>query len=215
MHPRLQAKFLRALQEREIERLGGGPVIPVDVRIIAATNRDLAKMVAEGTFRGDLYYRLHVFPIALPPLRDRREDIPLFLERFLAEFGPALGKRGLSFAPDAARALAAYSWPGNIRELQNCVERSVLSARGGAIGAADLPPDIAQAPGRRPDRDLQFPMDLDAECANFERSRIVAALRQTEGVQVRAAEILGITERSLWHRIKKLEITVSKGVEGN
>jgi two-component system, NtrC family, response regulator AtoC len=212
----LQAKILRVLQDRTYEPVGGAQSKTTDVRIIAATNRDLEKMVAGGTFRGDLYYRLNVFPIALPPLRDRREDIPLFLERFLTEFGPALGKRGLRFAPDATRALVAYNWPGNIRELQNCVERSVLSARGGAIEAADLPPDMAQAPGGvRPDRGLQFPIDLDTECANFERSRIIAALRQTEGVQVRAADILGITERSLWHRIKKLEITVSKAVEGS
>ena len=209
----LQAKILRVLQDRTYEPVGGTQSKTTDVRIIAATNRDLEKMVAEGQFRGDLYYRLNVFPIALPPLRDRREDVPLFLDRFVSEFGPALGKRGLSFAPDAVRALAAYAWPGNIRELQNCVERSVLSARGSVITAADLPPYITQAQGAASaNGEVVFPMDLEEECAKFERSRIVAALKRTEGVQVRAAELLGVSERSLWHRVKKLGISVGKAV---
>ncbi|GGH19021.1 acetoacetate metabolism regulatory protein AtoC [Alsobacter metallidurans] len=212
----LQAKILRVLQDHVYEPVGSTLSKTTDVRIIAATNRDLEKMVAAGQFRGDLFYRLNVFAIPLPALRDRREDIPLFLDRFVAEFGPALGKKGLSFSPDAVRALCAYPWPGNIRELQNCVERSVLSARRDVIEASDLPPYIGQTQGPSGSRgDIVFPMDLDDECARFERQRIIAALKQTDGVQVRAAEILGITERSLWHRVKKLGISVTRAVAGD
>ena len=209
----LQAKILRVLQDRTYEPVGSAQSRTTDVRIIAATNRDLETMVAQGEFRGDLYYRLNVFPIALPPLRDRREDIPQFLDRFLAEFSIAVGKRGARFTVDAVRALSAYGWPGNIRELQNCVERSVLSARGPVIDVADLPPYLTLAPARDPNSDeTGFPIDLDSELERFERGRILAALNRTQGVQVRAAALLGISERSLWHRVKKLGISVTRTV---
>ncbi|WP_293861203.1 sigma-54 dependent transcriptional regulator [uncultured Alsobacter sp.] len=209
----LQAKILRVLQDRTYEPVGSTHSRTTDVRIIAATNRDLESMVAQGEFRGDLYYRLNVFPIALPPLRDRREDIPRFLDRFLAEFGVALGKRGARFTPDAVRALSAYGWPGNIRELQNCVERSVLSARGPVIDVADLPPYLSHpAPRDGGGEDADFPIDLDQDLERYERGRIVAALNRTQGVQVRAAALLGISERSLWHRVKKLGISVTRTV---
>lgn len=209
----LQAKILRVLQDRTYEPVGSTQSRTTDVRIIAATNRDLEGMVAQGEFRGDLYYRLNVFPIALPPLRERREDIPQFLDRFLAEFSVALGKRGARFTPDAVRALSAYGWPGNIRELQNCVERSVLSARGSVIDVADLPPYLTQVPQRDTSGDeTGFPIDLDDELERFERGRILAALNRTQGVQVRAAALLGISERSLWHRVKKLGISVTRTV---
>jgi DNA-binding NtrC family response regulator len=210
----LQAKILRVLQERSFEPVGASQSRTTDVRIIAATNRDLSKMVADGQFRGDLYYRLAVFPIPLPPLRERREDIPLLLDKFLAEFGPAVGKRGVRFSPEAVRALTSYAWPGNIRELQNCVERSVLSARGPVIEAADLPIYTQPAARTEGSEIPALPLDLDAECDRLERRLILAALRQTDGVQVRAAALLGINERSLWHRVKKLGISVTKAVAG-
>ncbi|WP_448956111.1 sigma-54-dependent transcriptional regulator [Labrys neptuniae] len=206
----LQAKILRVLQERQYEPVGATGSRTADVRIIAATNKDLTAMVAENKFREDLYYRLAVFPIALPPLRERGEDIPLFLNLFADELAPTLGKRDVRFSPDAVRTLTAYRWPGNIRELQNCVERSLISARGPVITAADLPPDIAGKSGNGATQD--FPIQLDDAAAAFERGLIIEALKRADGVQVRAAELLGINERSLWHRLKKYEITVSKTV---
>ena len=206
----LQAKILRVLQERQYEPVGATGSRTADVRIIAATNRDLTQMVAENKFREDLYYRLAVFPIALPPLRERAEDIPLFLDLFADDLAPTLGKRDIRFSPDAVRVLAAYRWPGNIRELQNCVERSLISARGPVISATDLPPYIAEKPGNGTAQD--FPIQLDDAAAAFERGLIVEALKRADGVQVRAAELLGINERSLWHRLKKYDITVSKTV---
>ncbi|KTR04295.1 Fis family transcriptional regulator [Aureimonas ureilytica] len=208
----LQAKILRVLQERQFEPLGSHQTRQVDVRIVAATNRDLKRMVAEGHFREDLFYRLAVFPIALPPLRERREDVPLLLRRFAEEIGPQVGRRAVAFSPEAEALLMRYDWPGNIRELQNCVERSLLSSRGPVIGAADLPPYVAQRPAIPSDAAPAFPIDLDEALDTFEKGRILAALKETGGVQVEAARLLGINERSLWHRIKKHGITVTKAV---
>ncbi|MCK0196732.1 sigma-54 dependent transcriptional regulator [Ancylobacter sp. 6x-1] len=205
----LQAKILRVLQERAYEPVGATASRAADVRIVAATNRDLKAMVASGDFREDLYYRLAVFPIALPPLRERVEDIPPLLKRFSDELGYSLGRRNVAFSPDAVRALTSYRWPGNIRELQNCVERSLISARGGVIEASDLPPYLFERQAPRTDQP-SFPIDLDAALADYERRQILAALKQVDGVQVKAAELLGINERSLWHRVKKLDITVVK-----
>jgi transcriptional regulator with GAF, ATPase, and Fis domain len=206
----LQAKILRVLQERQYEPLGATGTRTADVRIIAATNHDLTAMVAANKFREDLFYRLAVFPIALPSLRERAEDIPLFLNLFADDLAPTLGKRDIRFSPDAVRVLTAYRWPGNIRELQNCVERSLISARGPVISAADLPTYISEKPCNGAAED--FPIQLDDVAAAFERGLIIEALKQADGVQVRAAELLGINERSLWHRLKKYDIAVSKTV---
>ncbi|WP_413988555.1 sigma-54-dependent transcriptional regulator [Labrys okinawensis] len=206
----LQVKILRVLQERQYEPVGGTGTRTADVRIIAATNRDLMDMVADGKFREDLYYRLAVFPIRLPALRERGEDIPLFLRLFADQLAPSLGRRDVQFSPDAVRVLSSYRWPGNIRELQNCVERSLISARSPIITAADLPPYIVEQPAVA--NGSTFPLQLDDLAADFERRLIVDALKQAEGVQVRAAELLGISERSLWHRLKKYDIAVSKAV---
>src|SRR5918992_6255568 len=144
MSTALQMKLLRALQEREFERVGDNQTIKVDVRVIAATNSDLAKMVAEGAFREDLYYRLNVIPIELPPLRERRDDIPLLVQHFLKKFAP---DAGLEISQGAMRALMAYHWPGNVRQLENAVERVVaLSAGREQIDATDLPPEVQTAP---------------------------------------------------------------------
>lgn len=205
----LQAKILRVLQERQYEPVGGTASRVADVRIIAATNRDLRRMVEAGDFREDLYYRLAVFPIALPALRERAEDIPHLLERFCGDIAHSLGRRGAQFSMEAVRALLNYHWPGNIRELQNCVERSLLSAQGLVVEVGDLPPYLFERPPVRAG-ELALPMDLDAALADFERRQILNALRQAGGIQVKAAELLGINERSLWHRIKKLDIAVTR-----
>ena len=208
MPAHLQVKILRVLQERQYEPVGSSASRNTDVRIIAATNRDLTAMVAEGRFRQDLYYRLAVFPIRLPALRERVEDIPLFLNLFADELAPSLGKRNISFSPETVRVLANYQWPGNIRELQNCIERTLISARNPLIEAVDLPAYLSQRPPVS--EHTAFPLELDKETAAFERRQILAALEKAEGVQVRAAELLGINERSLWHRLKKYGIAVSK-----
>jgi two-component system, NtrC family, response regulator AtoC len=206
----LQVKILRVLQERQYEPVGAAGSRMTDVRVIAATNRDLIAMAAANTFREDLYYRLAVFPIALPSLRERAEDIPLFLDLFTDDLAPTLGKRDIRFSPDAVRVLTAHRWPGNIRELQNCVERSLISAHGPVISAGDLPPYITETPCDGAAQD--FPIQLDDVAAAFERGLIIKALKHANGVQVRAAQLLGINERSLWHRLRKYDIAVSKTV---
>jgi transcriptional regulator with PAS, ATPase and Fis domain len=144
MSTALQMKLLRALQEREFERVGDSHTIKVDVRFIAATNSDLAKMVADGAFREDLYYRLNVIPICLPPLRDRRDDIPLLVTHFLEKFSPG---QPMHTSQAAMRALMAYSWPGNVRQLENAIERAVaLSSGRSEIDITDLPPEIQSLP---------------------------------------------------------------------
>jgi two-component system, NtrC family, response regulator AtoC len=205
----VQVKILRALQERTIEPVGSTQSQSVDVRVIAATHKDLKRAVADGTFREDLYYRLNVFPIALPPLRERMEDLSLLAQHFLEAYSESMGKKIVAFTPGALASMANYRWPGNIRELQNCIERAVIVARSATVDVPDLPPYIfdlteSGAPATR------VPNDLDAELVRQERAFVLEALQQSGGVQVRAAELLGISERSLWHRIKKLGIRIAK-----
>lgn len=212
----LQAKILRALQERIIEPVGDPRERKVDVRVIAATNKDLLEAVAKKEFREDLYYRLNVFPIPLPPLRERPEDIAPLARHFAHVLGATAGKRITGFSPEALQAMANYPWPGNIRELQNCVERATIVASSNTIEESDLP---AYLFGSRPvDSSLGSPLvdgptipeNLDAALADVEKSYILAALQETNGVQAAAAQLIGISERSLWYRLKKLEIHVDK-----
>jgi two-component system NtrC family response regulator len=213
----LQAKILRCLQEKVVEPVGSGKPRKVDVRIIAATNQDIAAAIAEGRFRQDLYYRLNVYPIVMPPLRERAEDIPPLARHFAERFGAEMGRAPVVFLPEALDAMRSYGWPGNIRELENCVERLSITSTGRAIGAGDLggcgigktggaagktaaPPPKAGA--------AHFPLDLDRRLEDMERGLILQALEQTGGVQVKAAELLNISERSIWHRIKKLGINI-------
>ncbi len=177
------------------------------MRIVAATHKDLREMVGAGTFREDLFYRLNVFPMVLPPLRERIEDIPLLAAHFLRIHAEDMAKKLTGFTPAAEAAMAAYFWPGNIRELQNCVERAVIVSRGLLIDVQDLPPYVFEGTSRETAAP-HIPADLDAELAEIERGIILEALRKTGGVQVKAAALLGITERSLWHRIKKLGIKI-------
>ncbi|MCL2790917.1 MAG: sigma-54 dependent transcriptional regulator [Desulfobulbus sp.] len=210
----LQAKILRCIQEKTIEPVGANTPRKVDVRIIAATNQDLAAAISRGDFRQDLYYRLNVYPITLPPLREHTEDIPLLIEHFSQKFAAAMGKNPLAFTPEALQSLQAASWPGNVRELENCVERLFIVAPGGAVTPEMLASDFvagdmqdsqgsAAVTGR-----AAFPLDLSRQLEDMERELIMQALEEAGGVQVKAAELLHISERSIWHRIKKLGIAV-------
>ncbi len=217
----MQAKILRVLEDRVVTPVGGQRETAVDVRIIAASNRDLAAMMRAGQFREDLYYRLNVVQIALPPLRERREDIALLAAHFARLLGPDMGRSGARFSEAALARLHAYAWPGNVRELRNCVERALISARGPQIDVGDLPPYIepsAAVPSGAPPRAAAATPELpeggfalEATLEDIERRYILAALERSGGVQVRAAELLGIKERSLWHRIKKLGIRITRG----
>jgi transcriptional regulator with PAS, ATPase and Fis domain len=212
----LQAKLLRVLQEREFSPVGSDVVRRVDLRVIAATHRDLDAMVSEGRFREDLLYRLDVYKIHVPPLRDRREDIPLLADSFLQTFRAEMDKPVERFTDEALASLSAYDWPGNVRELRNAVERSLLSCSGMLIERDDLPDKVNAGGGqsRNDDDELAQVTDegLDNWLATVERDMIVEALKETGGVQVQAARLLGISERSLWHRVKKLDIRVDRRV---
>jgi DNA-binding NtrC family response regulator len=204
----LQVKLLRALQEREILRVGGTERIRIDVRIVAATNQDLERAVREGRFREDLYYRLNVIPIVLPPLRDRRTDIPLLVDHFLAKYA---GGRARGVSEDALKTLMAYDWPGNVRELESVVERALLLGEGELIVPADLPASLRSgAGGPRRAMDLEIPdsgIDLEA----VERSLILKALDKAGGNVTRAARLLGLSRRTLQYRIEKIQ-TAEKSV---
>lgn len=210
----LQAKILRALQERVIEPVGDPRERKVDVRVIAATNKNLLQAVADKEFREDLYYRLNVFPIPLPPLRERLEDIAPLARHFAHSLGATAGKRITGFSPSALQAMVQYNWPGNIRELQNCVERATIVATSHTIEDRDLPPYLftAQPPpsscGLSPGPSV--PPNLEAALAEVEKAYILAALQQAHGVQAAAAQLIGISERSFWYRLKKLGIHVDK-----
>ena len=210
----LQAKILRALQERVIEPVGDPRERKVDVRVIAATNKNLLQAVADKEFREDLYYRLNVFPIPLPALRERVEDIASLARHFAHNLGATAGKRITGFSPDALQAMAEYNWPGNIRELQNCVERATIVATSQTIEDSDLPPYLfTPQPNQHcavPQSGPSVPPDLEAALAEVEKAYILAALQQANGVQAAAAQLIGISERSFWYRLKKLNIHVEK-----
>ena len=211
MSPALQAKLLRVLQSREFERVGDAQTIKVDVRVVAATNSDLKRMVAEGTFREDLYYRLNVIPIRVPPLRERRADIPLlaqaFLDRFTKEATPARGK--VTIAQDAQQALMAFDWPGNVRQLENVIERAfALSPGRQQIHSTDLPPEFLQLPVSIDPADYALPDDglnLDETVARFEHSLIQRALDRTRGNKRQAADLLKLKRTTLIEKLKRLE----------
>jgi len=193
----VQIKILRVLQERRFERVGGEETIEVDVRIVAATNRDLKREIAEGRFREDLYYRLNVVNIHVPPLRERRDDIPLLAMAFLQEFSQENGKRLEGFEPKARQALYAYPWPGNVRELRNCVESAVVMARGTLVGLDDLPPGVRSS---GEERDIRIP--AGASFADAERILIRETLAAQGGNKSRSAEVLGIGRKTLYQKIE-------------
>ena len=193
-----QVKLLRVLQEQEFERLGGMETRKVDVRVVAATSRNLEQMVKDGLFRRDLYYRLNVFPVSMPPLRERQGDIPLLVENFLEKYGHKIGKRGLRVAPEAEALLLAHSWPGNIRELENVIERAVILTTDGLI-RPDLLPPAMQAPCALCSLRGTLPDALE----QLERQLITEALQEHRGNMGHAAQALGISERVMGLRMRK------------
>ena len=199
-----QAKLLRVLQEKEFERVGGTKLIRVDIRFIAATNKNLPEMIKNGTFREDLYFRLNVFSISLPALRERKEDIPLIANYFLESL-PKPAKLPTS----TLQELIGYSWPGNIRELRNILEQASILSENGIIELHHLPETLLKQNSRSVVNNLSDDMALDAKLELMEKEIIIAALRKTRGIQVKAADILGINQRSLWHRIKKYNIEIN------
>ena len=207
----LQSKILRVIQEKEFYRVGGSNTIKVDVRFIASTNQNLEKLVQEGKFREDLYYRLNVFTLHLPPLRERKEDIPLLVDYFLHNL-----PKKIEISSVALQMIMAYTWPGNIRELKNVIESAAVIAENGFIEPAQLPGQITGAFNTDSNKAVSLPVNLplDERINEIEKSMIIEALRKTGGVQVRATELLGINQRSLWHRIKKHKIDV-KSLKSN
>jgi two-component system response regulator AtoC len=205
MSPALQAKLLRVLQENTIDRLGGSRPISVDLRIVAATNRDPKEAVKEGRLREDVYFRLNVFGIALPPLRDRREDIPLLARHFLAKYGAELGGGSGALSEAALRALQSYAWPGNVRELENMMERAAVLSRGAPVEIGHLPLEITQAPSpaASPAVAEEEDLDLERQVAELEQRLMRKALAEAGDNKARAARLLKISERTLWYKLKK------------
>lgn len=202
----MQVKLLRVLQERQFERLGGTESINVDVRVIAATNRDPMECIRRGTFREDLYYRLNVLPIHIPPLRERSEDVSLLTMHFLQKFNPSHEQM---ISPEALALLMNYEWPGNIRELQNVIERSVILSQGSEIKVQHLPKEIQKAENKKTDVEqgliLNFP-DKGISFDEVERELILKALEKSRGNQTKAAQLLGLTRSALLYRAQKYHV---------
>ncbi len=209
MSPQLQVKLLRVLQERSFERLGGIRSIQVDVRIIAATNRNLEASIEEGKFREDLYYRLSVIPIQIPPLRDRREDIPLLVEHFLENFNRQKSREVQGITPRAMEALVQYGWPGNVRELENLMERLVVLKRAGTIDLEDLPEKVRGAASQEELGKILLPeggIQLDAAVHRLEKELILQALKRSGGIKKEAARLLGMKRTTLIQKMKRNNI---------
>ncbi len=221
--PLMQVRLLRVLQEREFERVGGNQTVRVDVRVVTATHRDLFAMVRDGRFRGDLFYRINVFPIHLLPLRERLGDLPLLAEHFLRKYAAQAGKDVQRFSPEVLEAFNAHSWPGNVRELENCIEHAVILADSDAIQLAHLPASmrpqgtasVTAAPSDAaaamtttltPGPDVDYKTLVD----NFERGVLTAALKETRGNITRAAQNLQATARVISYRIRQLGIDLSQ-----
>jgi two-component system NtrC family response regulator/two-component system response regulator HydG len=198
--PTVQVKLLRALQTREFERVGGTQSIKVDVRVVAATNRDLAAEVKAGRFREDLYYRLNVVAVTLPPLRRRRGDIPALAAHFIEKYGVAYGKDIKGLTPGTLNALLAHDWPGNVRELENAIERAVVLCKGSELTADDLPATLR---GPRPAQRDAAGLIPGATLAEIEREAILRTLELLGGSTSRAAEMLGISVRKIQYRLKE------------
>ncbi len=209
MPPGLQVKLLRVLQERELERLGDTRTIRIDVRIIAATNADLAQMVANGEFREDLFYRLNVIPVRLPPLRERRDDIPLLVQHFVERLTGQDGeRREVRITQEAMRQLMGFGWPGNIRQLENVVERALALGRDRTqLDIADLPPELREGAGVGQPPAVEIPeegVDLPAYIATLERRFIQQALAETDGNKQQAAQRLGLKRTTLVEKVRRL-----------
>ena len=210
----MQAKLLRALQERKIRRVGGTHELNVDVRVIAATNRDLRAMVSDGRFRDDLYYRINVLSIDVPPLRERREDIPVLIDYFLKKHTKNASRPVTGLTPETKKLMNEYSWPGNVRQLESAIERAILLSEGDLITLEDLPTEVRQDVGPASDSAFKLP----AEGINFEdveRNLITQAMEQTDYNITKAAKLLGLTFRTLQYRLEKFNIKKPDGRDGD
>jgi transcriptional regulator with PAS, ATPase and Fis domain len=201
--PATQVKLLRVLEEKEIERVGDHTPISVDVRIITATNKNLEDLVARGAFREDLYFRIHVFPLTIPPLRERPEDIPIIIQHFVGQCNATSGKKIAGLSPAAVARLTSYTWPGNVRELRNAIEYALVLCPGGEIGVHHLPQKVAPAGDGLPSAE---PLEVR------ERDELVQVLRQVGGNQSAAARQLGVSRVTVWKRMKKHHIDLTRDV---
>jgi two-component system response regulator PilR (NtrC family) len=215
MSPMTQVKLLRVLQERKFRRLGGTEEVEANIRIIAATNRDLAKLVAAGEFREDLFYRINVIPVKLPPLRERHDDVQALAEHFVEKFAQQMKKEIQGISGAAMACLRSYSWPGNVRELENAIERAVALERAPAVLPDSLPDAVraaagvtSPAPTVQPaeERTLAGGFDLEQHVQGIEREYIMEALRRSNGVKKNAAELLGLSFRQFRYLLKKYNI---------
>jgi DNA-binding NtrC family response regulator len=195
--PKVQVELLRVLEEKAVTRLGGTEPLPVDFRTICATNRDLQEAVKAGSFREDLYWRLNVVHVHIPPLRERPEDVPVLADAFLARFAQSMSRRPMRFSDDARDALAGYPWPGNVRELQNAIERAVVVGRGDVITAADLPVRVTQ---------LKAAGGAPGSLAEAERAHVLAVLDANGWNITRAARVLDVDRVTLYNKIRKYEL---------
>jgi len=206
MSPNLQVKLLRVLQEQKFERVGGTRTLEIDVRIIAATNKNLINAVNKGSFRQDLYYRLNVIPVKVPPLRIRKSDIPLLVDFFVKKFNKQKRKRIIGLTPEALDTLMAYGWPGNVRELENLIERLVILSNGDTIDMEDVPESIKGKAAKVESVDVQIPKDgivFDQAVEEYEKKLILQALSETNWVKTKAAKLLNINRTTLIEKMKK------------
>ncbi len=209
MPPSLQVKLLRVLQETEFERVGGTKTIKVDVRVLSASNRNIKEDIAMEKFREDLFYRLNVINIEVPPLRARMDDIPLLVKHFVEKYKEDTGKKHLQLSPEVWKTLYNYSWPGNVRQLENVIERAVVLNSGGIITIEDLPPELTEAEAEfEVDRFIPLNMPLPTALEQIEEKLLRRALAETNNVQAHAAKMLGITKSLIQHKLKKYNITV-------
>jgi DNA-binding NtrC family response regulator len=208
--PGVQVKLLRVLQEKQFERVGGNETLSVDVRLICATQRDLKEEIRKGNFREDLYFRLNVVPIVLPPLRERREDILLLTDHFIEKFSKKMGKEITGISGDAKTLLLKFHFPGNIRELENMLERAIALLKGKVIQAEDLPEEVCggETPVHNICEKIRASKPLSNATRLFEKEYIQSVLEKTKGKKGQAAEILGISRKTLWEKIKELEIEI-------
>jgi two-component system, NtrC family, response regulator AtoC len=213
MDPDIQAKLLRVLQENTIERLGGNRSFVIDIRIIAATNRPPREAVEEGRLREDVYYRLNVFDIKLPPLRERSEDILLLANKFIERYSKKMAYTGLQLSNAACELLTAYSWPGNVRELENIIERAVVLSRGEKIGVGHLPQEMKFEEPKQEDFELNPTNNLEDCVADLEIKLINKALQNAAGNKAKASRSLKISERTLWYKLKKYNLSYTNSEE--
>ena len=204
----VQVKLLRVLEEKTIQRVGDNTSIPIDVRIITATNKNLEKMIQDGAFREDLFFRINVFPITCPPLKDRKDDITLIIQHFISVHAEKTGKNILGFTPEAMRLMVAYPWPGNIRELRNSVEYAFVLARGKSIGPEHLPEKISGSPVLTENHDPPSRVKTKISRGASEKNALIDALDKADGNQTRAAKILGVSRITVWKRMKKYGVTL-------